>query len=103
MIYYGEGDYNASRILEDANEEPRPLAAILEHVFGTSLVVCYIIRLKVQIKMNMIHLYTPKDTAQSIFDEGKSFVEKMLLHRTVGVKLARLDDNGNLIGRLHYP
>lgn len=53
--------------------------------------------------MNMIHLYTPKDTAQSIFDEGKSFVEKMLLHRTVGVKLARLDDNGNLIGRLHYP
>ncbi len=28
----------------------------------------------------------------------------MLLHKTVGVKLARVDDNnGNLVGRVHFP
>lgn len=79
------------------------MAAILEHVFGTTLVVCYIIRLKVQVKMNLVHLYTPRDTEQATYDEGKAFVEKMLLHRTVGVKLSRTDDNGNLVGRLHFP
>jgi len=60
-------------------------------------------KLKVQIKMNMIHLYTPKDTDQAIYDEGKAFIEKMLLHRTIGVKLSKVDDNGNLCGRLHFP
>ena len=53
--------------------------------------------------MNMIHLYTPKDTDQAIYDEGKAFIEKMLLHRTIGVKLSKVDDNGNLCGRLHFP
>ena len=53
------------------------MAAILEHVFGTTLVVCYIIRLKVQVKMNLVHLYTPRDTEQATYDEGKAFVEKM--------------------------
>ena len=50
----------------------------------------------------MVHLYLTADTDQSIKDTGKLFVEKMLLHRTVGVKLARVDDNGNLIGRIHF-
>lgn len=54
--------------------------------------------------MSLVHLYTPRDTEQSIYDEGKAFIEKMLLHRTVGVKLARVDENnGNLVGRLHFP
>ena len=49
-------------------------------------------------------MYTPRDTEQAIYDEGKALIEKMLLHRTVGVKLSRVDDNnGNLIGRLHFP
>ena len=62
VVYFGEGDYNASRILQEANQEARPLGAILEHVFGTTLVVAYIMRLKTQIKMNLVHLYTPRDT-----------------------------------------
>ena len=62
VIYHGEGDYNASRILQEATQEARPLGAILEHVFGTTLVVAYIMRLKTQVKMNLVHLYTPRDT-----------------------------------------
>jgi len=27
----------------------------------------------------------------------------MLLHKTVGVKLARIDESGNLVGRVHFP
>lgn len=50
----------------------------------------------------MLHLYTPKETDKEIVDAGKAFVEKMLLHKTVGVKLARLDERGDLVGRIHF-
>jgi len=30
-------------------------------------------------------------------------VSKMLLHKTVGVKLTRIDESGNLVGRVHFP
>lgn len=104
VVYFGEGDYKPEKIMEEANKEPRPLGGILEHVFGTTLLVVYIMRLKVQVKLNMVHLYTPKDTDSSILEEGKQFIEKMLLHRTVGVKLTRVDENsGILVGRIHFP
>jgi endonuclease YncB( thermonuclease family) len=51
-----------------------------------------------------VHLYTPRETEQAIYDEGKAFIEKMLLHKTVGIKLNKVDDNnGNLVGRIHFP
>ena len=104
MTYFGEADYSASRILAEALKEPRPLGSILEHVFGTTTIATYVMRLKTQIKMNLVHLYTPRDTDQAIYDEGKAFIEKMLLHRTVGIKLTRIDENnGNLVGRVHFP
>ena len=90
--------------MAEADKEPRPLGAILEHVFGNTLVVAYIMRLKVQVKLSLVHLYTPRETEQAIYDEGKAFIEKMLLHKTVGVKLTKVDDNnGNLVGRIHFP
>ena len=87
VTYFGDGGYKPHKILEQANKEPRPLGSILEHVFGTTLIVAYIKSLKTQVKMNLVHLYTPKDTEQEIYDEGKAFIEKMLLHKTVGLKL----------------
>ena len=103
VTYFGEGDYSAQRILEEANREPKPLGSILEHVFGTTLIAAYVMRLKTQVKMNLVHLYTPRDTDQAIYDEGKAFIERMLLHKTIGIKLTRVDDNGNLVGRVHFP
>jgi endonuclease YncB( thermonuclease family) len=35
-------------------------------------------------------------------EQGKVFVSKMLLHRTVGIKLTRVDDRGELVGRIHF-
>lgn len=53
-------------------------------------------------KINLLHLYTPKEAEKELVDAGKAFVDKMLLHKTVGVKLARLDDRGELVGRIHF-
>lgn len=51
VTYFGESNYSAAKLLEQANQEPKPLAAILEHVFGTSYVSLYVYRLKSVIKM----------------------------------------------------
>jgi hypothetical protein len=49
-------------LLEEANKEPKPLAAILEYVFGTNFVSLYVYKLKAVVKMQLVHLYTPKET-----------------------------------------
>jgi hypothetical protein len=36
-------------------------------------------------------------------DKGKLFLERMLLHRSIGVKLARVDEQGNFTGVIHHP
>ena len=104
VTYFGESSYSATKLLDQANQEPKPLAAILEHVFGTSYVSLYVYRLKSVIKMQMAHLYSPNAQSEpALAEEGKKFVSKMLLHRTVGVKLARVDDRGDLVGRIFFP
>lgn len=50
----------------------------------------------------MVHCYVPRDAGPDLVEQGKAFVNKMLLNRTVGVKLTRLDDQNNLVGRVHY-
>ena len=68
------------------------------------MVVAYVMRLKTQVKMQLVHLYVPQDAPDSIREQGKAFIEKMLLHKTVGMKFTRVDDNnGNLVGRIHFP
>ena len=54
------------------------------------------------VKINLLHLYTPKEADKELVDAGKAFVDKMLLHKTVGVKLTRLDERGELVGRIHF-
>ena len=102
VTFFGEADYKPSTLLAQALQEPRPLAAILEHVFSPSFVSLYVRTLKTVIKLQIVHLFLPQETEQAIRDQGKQFVEKMLLHRSVGVKLARVDDNGTLVGRIHF-
>lgn len=62
VTYFGEADYNQNKLLEEANKEPKPLAAILEYVFGTNFVSLYVYKLKAVVKMQLVHLYTPKET-----------------------------------------
>ena len=42
LIFYGESDYNPVSILAHSQKEPRPLGAILEHVFSSTLVTMFI-------------------------------------------------------------
>ena len=102
MTYFGESGYNANRMLEEGNKEPKPLASILEHVFGPTFLSLYVYKLKAVVKLSMIHVYVPKEADPSIVEQGKAFVNKLLLHRTVGLKLSRVDDQNNLVGRVHF-
>ena len=52
--------------------------------------------------MSLLHLFTPQSTDKDILEKGKAFMEKMLLHKTVGIKLARVDESGNLVGRIFF-
>jgi endonuclease YncB( thermonuclease family) len=75
----------------------------LEYTFGTNFVSLYVFKLQTVVKMNLVHLYTPKEVGEKVLEEGKQFVNRMLLHKTVGVKLARIDEHGNIIGRIFFP
>ncbi len=51
----------------------------------------------------MLHLFTPGNTDPQVLEKGKIFLEKLLLNRTVGIKLARVDQQGNFVGRIYHP
>jgi hypothetical protein len=42
----------------------------------------------------MNHLLIPSNTDKDIINEGKLFTEKLILHRTVGVKFERAEEGG---------
>ena len=102
VTYFGESGYNTTRMLEEGNKEPRPMAAILEHVFGPTFLSLYVYKLKAVVKVSLVHCYVPKEMGPELVEEGKAFVNKMLLHRTVGLKLSRVDDQNSFVGRVHY-
>jgi hypothetical protein len=89
--------------MSEANKEPLPLAAILEHVFNSAYVVVYINRFKTTIKLALAHLFTPHSTEPALLEKGKSFLEQMAMHKSIGVKLARVDEQGNFVGRIFHP
>jgi endonuclease YncB( thermonuclease family) len=102
VVYFGEADYNPAKLLAVASQETKPLAAILEHVFSASFVTLYVYKLQAVVKVNLLHLYTPKEAPKELVEDGKAFVDKMLLHKTVGLKLVRVDERGELVGRIHF-
>lgn len=79
------------------------MAAILEHVFNASYVTMYISKFQTQVKLALVHLFTPANTDELIMEKGKVYLEKMMLHRSIGVKLARVDEKGNFVGRIYHP
>jgi hypothetical protein len=51
----------------------------------------------------LVHLFTPNTLDKQVIAEGKAFTEKLLLHRTVGIKLERLEEGGNIHARIFHP
>lgn len=102
VCYFGESDYNPAKLLTESQVEAKPLAAILEHVFSASFVTLYVYKLKTVVRLNLLHLFTPKETDKDLVEAGKAFVDKLLLHKTVGLKLIKVDDRGELVGRVLF-
>ena len=102
MTYFTDAGYNAARLLEDAKKLDKPLESIVEYVFNCSYLSVYIHKYQTVIKLSLVHLFTPQ-TDKQLVDEGKRFVEKLLLHKTVGVKLERSEEGGTLVGRIFHP
>ena len=104
MKYQGAADFSHQRILEEAEQVKEPLAAILEHVFSSSHVSLFVFKLQAVVRVHMVHLYSPHAAEEAELAEmGRHFISKMLLHRTIGVKLLKIDDRGDLIGRIYFP
>ena len=102
--YQGAPDFSHQRLLEEANQVKEPLAAILEHVFSSSHLSLYVYKLQAVVRVHMVHLYSPNANDEpELAEQGKQFISKMLLHRTVGVKLLKIDDRGDLNGRIYFP
>jgi len=80
----------------------KPLESIVEYVFNASYLSVYIHKFQTVAKLSLIHLFTPQTDKQFVSD-GKAFVEKLLLHRTVGVKLLNFEEGGTLVGRIYHP
>ena len=55
------------------------------------------------VKLSMNHLFTPSNVDKEILAEGKQFTEKLLLHRTIGVKFDRVEEGGTFVGRIYHP
>jgi hypothetical protein len=71
-------------------------------VFSASFLSVYIHKFEAVVRVSMVHLYTPNTDKQFVAD-GKAFTEKFLLHRTVGLKIERVEDGGNFVGRIFHP
>jgi len=109
VTYFGESGYNPSKLVEEAKAVAKPLEAIVEYVFNASFLTVYIHKFQTVAKVSMVHIFTPKDIVEKNFiAEGKAFTEKLLLHRTVGIKLERYEagtegSQGNLYARIFHP
>lgn len=73
---------------------------------GPTFLSMYVYALKAQIKLSMQHVYvSAKEFPQDLVDEGKAVVNNLLLHKTVGVKLGKINeqDPTSFVGRVHFP
>lgn len=78
------------------------MESIVEYVFNGSYFSVYIHKFQTVAKFSLVHVFTPQQDKELVA-EGKAFVEKLLLHRTVGIKLERVEEGGTLVGRIFHP
>jgi staphylococcal nuclease domain-containing protein 1 len=104
VTYFSDAGYNAAKLFEEAKGIDKPLEAIVEYVFSASYVTVFIHKFQTVAKVQMVHLFTPtQQMDKELVAEGKTFTEKLLLHRTVGVKLEKMEEQGNLMAKIYHP
>jgi hypothetical protein len=102
-VYYSDTGFNVNKFLEDTKKIDKPLESIIEYVFSASYLSAYVSKFNSVVKVSMLHLFTPSNQDKTIINEGKMFTEKLLLHRTIGIHFDRVDEGGNLLGRIYHP
>ena len=102
MLYQIDPTFDAAQLVKEGKAVGKPLLAIVEYVFGTTLLNVYLVRFKSVLRVAMGLVARPHDDKE-INEEGRNFTEKLLLHREVGVELVRVDEAGNIIARIHHP
>ncbi len=101
-IYYQDSAYNSQEMVANSKKITEPVEGIVEYVFSANFISVYIPRFNTVSKLAMNFLFTPA-TDKLLVAEGKVFVEKFILGRSVGVKLDRVEENGNVYARIHHP
>jgi len=101
LVYSNTDDFSSDEVLKKASKVKKPFKGVVEYVFSPNAVNVYIETLSIVTRIGLNHIFTPaQERATSI--EAKEFVEKLLLNRVVGVSIQRIDDHGNLVGRIHH-
>ena len=103
MTYFSDPGFSAGKFFEEAKTIDKPLEGIVEYVFSASFITIYVHKFQAVVRFSMNHLFTPSNAEKAILAEGKAFTEKLLLHRTVGVKFEKLEEGGILVGRIYHP
>ena len=101
LTFSTDPDFDPEDYLIIAEEVDKPFKSYVEYVFSPNAVNVYIETLKIVTRVNMNHIYTPSHE-KKISEEAKTMIERRLLNRLVGVKLQRIDEHYNLVGRIHH-
>ncbi|CAI2381554.1 unnamed protein product [Moneuplotes crassus] len=101
LVYSNTPEFDAEAVLKKSIDVGKPFKAYVEYVFSQNAVNVYVETLSVVTRVAFNHIYTPgQERAKCV--EAKELIEKMILNRVVGVTFQRLDDHGNLVGRIHH-
>jgi staphylococcal nuclease domain-containing protein 1 len=103
VTHYSDSGFSAAKLFEESKAIEMPLESIVEYVFNASFVSAYIHKFQTVVKVSMNFLFTPNNIDKTILSDGKAFTEKYLLHRTVGIKFEKVEEGGNLVGRIYHP
>ena len=101
LIYSNTPEFDAEQVLSESAKVGKPFKSYVEYVFSPNAVNVYIETLSIVTRVSINHIFTPGQE-RAISLEAKEFIEKLILNKVVGVTFQRIDDHGNLVGRIHH-
>lgn len=102
ITFSGTEGFNAEEYLILQKKNGKPYDGIIEYMFNACSFNIYIHKLKAMLRVQLNHVFTPA-AEKAISEEAKLFSEKKLLNTDVLVTFERIDDHGNLLGRVSHP
>lgn len=94
--------FNPQVYVDKQKKAEGPFKGIVEYVFNGCSFNLYFDSLKAQLKVNCNHVFSPAQE-KAVSEEAKAFTEKRLLGTDVFVTFQKVDDYGNLQGKISHP